>query len=195
MEVGEITAWRIWRLGNNGIVHSPITNLPWWPGEVMRSYPHPGADDGIYASKVRSELRWPPSPRASWPLVVGPVLLWGTVFEHAKGYRAENVRILSFDGIVSWSAFDADEALALLRARYFEKPRTHVAGQRRMEHLIKNRRAFPEPLCVPAIEVGFTDAALCRCGASRGLGIFYCLVRVATEICGQSIPRKFRITV
>jgi hypothetical protein len=140
VEVGEITAWRIWRLGNEGMVYSPITNLPWWPGEVMRSCPHPGADDGIYASKVRPELRWPPSSRASWPLTVGRVLLWGTVFEHAKGYRAENARILSFDGIVSWSGFDTDEALALLRARYFEKPSAPVADRRRMEHLINNRR-------------------------------------------------------
>ena len=140
MEVGEITAWRIWRLGKDSIVYRPITNLSWWPGEVMRSCPHPGADDGIYASKVRPELMWPPSPRASWPLAVGGVLLWGTVFEHAKGYRAENARILSFDGIVSWSAFDTDEALALLRARYFEQPGARVAGRRRMEHLINNRR-------------------------------------------------------
>jgi hypothetical protein len=144
MEVGEITAWRIWRLGKDGVVYSPIVNLPWWPGQILRSCPHVGVDDGIYASKVRPELRWPPSSRASWPLTVGRVLLWGTVFEHEKGYRAESARILSFDEIVSWSAFDADEALALLRARYFEAgPHIRAAGQTRMEHLINNRRGDP----------------------------------------------------
>jgi hypothetical protein len=140
IDVGQITAWRIWRLGKDDVVYSPIVNLPWWPGEVMRACPHPGADDGIYASKVRPEVRWPPSLRASWPLVVGRVLLWGTVFEHAKGYRAESARILSFDRIVSWSTFDAGEALALLRATYFDNSTAPVAGQRRMELLITNRR-------------------------------------------------------
>jgi hypothetical protein len=140
IEVGQITAWRIWRLGKDGVVYSPIVNLPWWPGEVMRSCPHPRSDDGIYASKVRPDLIWPPSSRASWPLVIGRVLLWGTIFEHTKGYRAENARILSFDGIVSWSAFDADEALALLRATYFDNPSAPVAGAGRMERLINSRR-------------------------------------------------------
>jgi hypothetical protein len=110
----------------------------------MRSCPHVGADDGIYASKPRPELRWPPSSRASWPLAVGRVLLWGTVFEHEKGHRAESARILSFDEIVSWSAFDGDRALALLRTRYFEaSPSIGAAGQMRMEHLIDNRRGDP----------------------------------------------------
>jgi hypothetical protein len=118
-EVGEITAWRIWRLGKDGMVYSPIVNMPWFPGEVMRALPHLGAEDGIYASKTRPEMKWPPSPRASWPLVVGRVSLWGSVIEHENGYRAENARIVGFDDIVSWSTFDADAALALLCARYF----------------------------------------------------------------------------
>jgi hypothetical protein len=101
IEIGEITAWRIWRLGKDGIVYSPIINLPWRPGEVMRGSPHLRADDGIYASKTRPQMTWPPSARASWPLVVGRVSLWGTVIEHEKGYRAENARILAFDDIVS----------------------------------------------------------------------------------------------
>jgi hypothetical protein len=139
MEIGEITAWRVWRLGKDGLVYSPIVNLPWWPGEVMRAAPQNDADDGIYASKARPVVKWPPSSRASWPLAVGRVLLWGTVFEHAKGYRAENARILSFDDIVSWTTFDTDKALALLRARYFE-PHREPASRLRMEHLIGNRR-------------------------------------------------------
>jgi hypothetical protein len=120
IEVGEITAWRIWRLGKDGVVYSPIINMPWLPGEVMRASPHLGAADGIYASKARPEMRWPPSPRASWPLVVGRVSLWGTVIEHENGYRAENARIVGFDDIVSWSSFDAEAALTSLCARYFQ---------------------------------------------------------------------------
>jgi hypothetical protein len=119
IEIGEITAWRIWRLGKDGIVYSPIINLPWRPGEVMRAFPHTRADDGIYASKTRPEMTWPPSARASWPLVVGRVSLWGTVIEHEKGYRAENARILAFDDIVSWSSFNTQKALALLSTKYF----------------------------------------------------------------------------
>jgi hypothetical protein len=121
IEIGEITAWRVWRLGKEGIVYSPIINVPWWPGEIMRASPHVRADDGIYASKSRPEIRWPPSARASWPLVVGRVLLWGVVIEHEKGYRAENARIVAFDEIVSWSAFDAQKALALLSKKYFRR--------------------------------------------------------------------------
>ena len=120
IEVGEITAWRIWRLGHEGIVYSLIVNVPWRPGEVMRASPHARADDGIYASKSRPEIRWPPSARASWPLVVGRVSLWGVVIEHEKGYRAQNARILAFDDIVSWSAFDNQKALALLSKKYFD---------------------------------------------------------------------------
>jgi hypothetical protein len=119
IELGEITAWRIWRLGNDGIVYSPIVNVPWLPREVMHAVPHLRAGDGIYASKVRPEIKWPPSPRASWPLVVGRVSLWGTVIEHEKGYRAENARIVGFDDIVSWNTFDAQTALTSLCARYF----------------------------------------------------------------------------
>jgi hypothetical protein len=74
-----------------------------------------------YASKTRPQMMWPPSARASWPLVVGRVSLWGTVIEHEKGYRAENARILSFDDIVSWSSFDTQKALALLSAKYFRR--------------------------------------------------------------------------
>jgi len=121
IEIGEITAWRIWRLGKDGIVYSPIINVPWWPGEVMRASPHARADDGIYASKARPEIRWPPSAGASWPLVVGRVSLWGVVIEHEKGYRAENARILAFDDVVSWSAFDTQKALALLSKKYFRR--------------------------------------------------------------------------
>jgi hypothetical protein len=87
----------------------------------MRASPHARADDGIYASKLRPEIRWPPSARASWPLVVGRVALWGVVIEHEKGYRAENARIHAFDDIVSWSAFDNQKALALLSKNYFRR--------------------------------------------------------------------------
>jgi len=48
IEIGEITAWRIWRFGKDGIVYSPIINVPWWSGEVMRASPRARADDGIY---------------------------------------------------------------------------------------------------------------------------------------------------
>ena len=148
MEIGEITAWRVWRLGKDGVVYSPIVNLAWRPGGVMRSPLGAGAEDGIYASKLRPEIKWPPSSRASWPLVIGRVLLWGTVFEHAKGYRAENARILSFDAIVSWSGFDADKALALLRARYLDGDAgNELVEPASMRHLfdnnIRNIRAAP----------------------------------------------------
>jgi hypothetical protein len=141
MEIGEITAWRVWRLGKDGIVYSPIINRPWWPGEVMRASPHDGADDGIYASKARPEMRWPPSARASWPLAVGSVRLWGVVFEHETGYRAEYARIVSFDDIVSWSTFDINKALILLRARYFDgTPGAEIASKIRMDQLINQWR-------------------------------------------------------
>jgi hypothetical protein len=138
VEIGEITAWRVWRLGKDGFVHSPIVNLAWRPREVMRSLVTADADDGIYASKLRPEIEWPPSSRASWPLVVGRVLLWGSVFEHAKGYRAENARILSFDAIVSWGGFDGDKALALLRTKYFASGSDLRPVEPSMRHLFDN---------------------------------------------------------
>jgi hypothetical protein len=151
VEIGEICAWRLWRLGKEGIVYSPIVNLAWRPREVMRSPLGAGADDGIYASKARPEIKWPPSSRASWPLVIGRVRLWGIVFEHAKGYRAENARIVSFDAIVSWNGFDADQALALLRARYLDaRASTGLAEPASMRHLFDNNSRisplrFPRP--------------------------------------------------
>jgi hypothetical protein len=146
VEIGEIAAWRLWRLGKDAIVYSPIVNLAWRPRGVIRSFPHAGSDDGIYASKLRPEIKWPPSSRASWPLVIGRVLLWGTVFEHAKGYRAENARVLSFEEIVSWNGFDTDQAMALLRAKYFDSDfDTAVAKPISMRYLFATNSGIHPP--------------------------------------------------
>jgi hypothetical protein len=100
-----ILAWRIWRLrldDERNVVEPVLESCVYgdeWPVQEAFSAACPrhdrpvvGCDCGIYAVASRAAaLEW-----ARWaqtavphPVVVGQVQLWGRVFPHSLGYRAE----------------------------------------------------------------------------------------------------------
>lgn len=69
----------------------------WRAGRADRPAPHPACRCGVYAADDRDPFlatvrswfaRMEPSPSGD-TLVVGPVRMWGRVFEHERGWRAE----------------------------------------------------------------------------------------------------------
>lgn len=118
MAVGEILAYRCWRLENNRL-RSVYLHDVWQPSQVMIGR---GLEDwdqrGVHAWKelnskafneyVRDYLktRSHPSPwhsvfereeATATVIVTGSVHLWGDVVEHEHGYRAEFAKIASID--------------------------------------------------------------------------------------------------
>lgn len=123
-EVGEIIAYRCWRY--RGVFVQSVT-LPhvWPPGEPMvASYPSGDWEThlaGIHAWKdKRAMLTY--AAASGGTLVMGRVALWGTVYEHERGYRAEYARIVAFDDIMADILMPdipgLKEMLAALRERY-----------------------------------------------------------------------------
>lgn len=137
MKVGEILAYRCWKLIGNQL-RSVYMHDDWNPGQIMIGR---GIDDwserGIHAWKdlnskkfndyVRGYLSVENDPwriscerSHSTIIVTGTVLLWGDVVEHEHGYRAEYAKINSID----WLYPDASlmgrerETLASLRRLY-----------------------------------------------------------------------------
>jgi hypothetical protein len=100
-----ILAWRIWRLRLDPATDLPVPVLESciygyeWPAQetfaascANHDRPAVGCDCGIYAVSSReAALEW-----ARWaqsavphPVVLGQAQLWGRVFPHSLGYRAE----------------------------------------------------------------------------------------------------------
>lgn len=107
--LGPLVGFRAWRTTACGLA-SPVVPAAWPPGRPIAAAcereggpaPHPGCACGIYALKDVEALRryvlpclspdqlFPlgDAPRRS-EIVIGPVRLWGRVFEHELGWRAE----------------------------------------------------------------------------------------------------------
>jgi hypothetical protein len=133
-EVGEIIAWRTWRfLG--GYVQSMAADEVWEPQSPRVSDPSKIAvaglfdtvDAGIHAWKSKQDaLQYAGSymdhyntrTEGKREIVIGRVALWGVVFEHEKGYRAENAKIVAIEDILCWPDFPREYGIAWLRARY-----------------------------------------------------------------------------
>jgi hypothetical protein len=93
---GSVDGWRAWHLYARGTQLSlaPIGRGRWWPHlrpaiaacwRVRRHRaPIEGCTCGLYAVADAAPL-----DAARSPAVIGTVALWGTVIEHAIGYRAE----------------------------------------------------------------------------------------------------------
>lgn len=133
IELGEVEAWRIWRVMENRLVSAAVDTV-WIAGEPISGKPQPGAHRGVHAFKAAQEAceqyevleaGKPRAPRVSWEekmelpvnptLALGKILLWGEVIEFEKGYRAEHGQVLELREI-----FPADETqmLEMLKADY-----------------------------------------------------------------------------
>jgi hypothetical protein len=99
-----VIGWRVWRLvkfRRRYLLGSLFNNIAWFPGaaldahclqEAPRSRRHAAPDEkcycGIYASRHEA-IDWAAvSGRSLSPLVLGRVLLWGSVIEAELGWRA-----------------------------------------------------------------------------------------------------------
>jgi hypothetical protein len=93
-----IGAWRIWRVGDDGTLESPIYGDTWRPRDAFtagcptHARPHPECGCGIYAVTTRdAAVDWAQWARSALPyrIVMGRVQLWGRVLAYTAGYRAE----------------------------------------------------------------------------------------------------------
>lgn len=108
--VGELTAYRIWRIDGH-ILRSLSQNAPWIPGGIMEGNPAKSTvfgQEGIYAFKElanaekmltrhraivgRQILQ---EEQTQQTHLIGSVKLWGDIVEHERGYRAQFARVVS----------------------------------------------------------------------------------------------------
>ena len=95
IKAGEITAYRCWKLGGDGLLHSVIIeDFVWEPGKIVEGNPS-DMSEGIYAFKSVLMLHEYGSPEKG--TVTGTVDMWGDVYEHERGYRAQYAAISSID--------------------------------------------------------------------------------------------------
>lgn len=97
-----VVAYRVWRLADNGRLHS-VTADQEWDGPVLRADAPPangkpdpgftGQGHGIYALREPAAAQ-PKQAMLSGLLVAGKIELRGKVVVHEQGYRAERARIL-----------------------------------------------------------------------------------------------------
>lgn len=128
IRAGEIEAVRVWIL-KNGYLWSMFANHVWSPGAVECGKPDEGT--GIHAFKTvgQAMANYGTYGCDDFPLIIGSVLLWGTVIEHEKGYRAEFSSIKSLDEMIptrrrkrmTWfgqSILEPDLRLEIVRRKY-----------------------------------------------------------------------------
>jgi len=95
-QLGEIIAWRCWRVTSTGFLCSVFRSTVWnWKTDSKGNGAQMTGNvdqerGGVYAWKTRAQaMRYAPAQ----PIVIGQVRLWGEVVEHQRGYRAQFARI------------------------------------------------------------------------------------------------------
>ena len=114
LTVGEITAWRTWRV-RDGYLVSPVVVVYWAPREAMQG---DVIENGVYAFKRKTDALNEYTVRCGEVAVLGQVALWGEVVEHEHGYRAEFGKPLTLDAIYPETPENIKQ-LEALRVRYF----------------------------------------------------------------------------
>lgn len=115
MKVEDLIGWRIWRL-RCGYLAAFSQEYAWVPGGVEEGTPGDHDHVGIWAFKTRHHaLLKLLTATTGTPRVWGSVKLWGSVVEHAEGYRASKARIVSLEGATDNVT---DEAFERLCRRY-----------------------------------------------------------------------------
>jgi hypothetical protein len=134
IQVGAQIGFRFWRYAfsptGNVRLLSFVVDSRWYPNQAFEARSRDGevatmdgTTQGVHAFKSMDELMWsirddPANLRERANIsgcdgaVIGTVALWGIVWEHARGYRAQYARPKSFTS--SYGRCDA-EALSELR--------------------------------------------------------------------------------
>jgi hypothetical protein len=127
IEVGAITGYRAWRYfwDDKPQLWSLVTNHMWIPGNLMEAPPDSGPRAGLYAFKRLSDLMAYNPLRTIKALrvygdgvIIGKVRLWGVVWEHQRGYRAQHAEPTRFIWSGAYCASNAAMALAKLREAF-----------------------------------------------------------------------------
>lgn len=108
IELGEIQAWRAWRVDEvTGLLRSMISDATWIPREPMTIRDHELKKlwpdrAGVYAFKSPSQIVAEFMSFTHQPLAIGIVSLYGDVIEHDHGWRATHCMIERVEQFLSW---------------------------------------------------------------------------------------------
>lgn len=120
IKAGEVTAYRCWKLGADGLLRSVVYDeYIWLPGAIAEGDPSM-RDAGIYAYK--SVLLLHNYGSVENGTITGTVDLWGEIYEHKHGYRAQYAAIASIDDSPYYDA-------AAIRKRYGLKQKRRATRQ------------------------------------------------------------------
>jgi len=97
VQLGEILAWRVWRVDPNGALWSFNHECLWPTGIMSGDDPFDSDRVGLWAMKSVAALDG--FGCCPTPLALGAVSIWGNVAEHTAGYRAQFARVASIDQI------------------------------------------------------------------------------------------------
>jgi len=108
-ETGEIIGYRAWRVWWErpdkpflGALHRTVY---WMPGEPMQGSLHADDNGGVFAYKlsglVMGHLAETRAGQKGQIYALGTVKMWGTVYEHEYGYRAEFAKVVGIDDVLS----------------------------------------------------------------------------------------------
>jgi hypothetical protein len=125
---GEIIGHRYWVVSWGGNLFGPHSWCHWHPDEAMSGNVNRSGHVGVYALKTkdlvegfvanvsaRRELAktWrsppllpPPNLEGPVALAIGTVSLWGTIWEHERGFRAQFGRVRSIDALLEGKELD-----------------------------------------------------------------------------------------
>jgi hypothetical protein len=133
VEIGTQEAYRFWRYvfpPHSAPVRllSWVSDKRWHPHKIVEGTTPDEGEQGIHGYKTMDDLML--SVRDPERLVtrskisgcdgvaIGKIAMWGIIWDHARGYRAQFARPLSF---VSSYGNRNEEALAELRGRFFRE--------------------------------------------------------------------------
>jgi hypothetical protein len=127
IEVGAITGYRAWRYfwDDKPQLWSLVADCMWVPGELMDAPPDTGHRTGLHAFKSLKDLMAFNPLRTIRALqiygdgvVLGKVSLWGVVWEHQRGYRAQHAKPIEFISSYAYCHSNAAKALTKLRENF-----------------------------------------------------------------------------
>jgi hypothetical protein len=104
IQLGEIEAWRVWRVKDNGLWS--VTNDTFWPPSTHLEAHKVDIPlgDGIHAFRTEERARfyWEAGYAGPMPVesVWGQLLLWGEIVEFEEGYHAQYAKVSKIvDGV------------------------------------------------------------------------------------------------